>query len=87
MFYDAGYDTYATYRSALHLPLSGEFNNGSAGNQGEGGAWWSSTRDYAMGITYNMSIGMADMYNDEDYVGFGTSFNFFGYSLRCVVGS
>ena len=71
---------YANYRSALHLPLSGYFYNGSPNSQGSSGSWWSSTR----GNNYNMyylyvstsTINPANRSNRSD-----------GRSLRCMAGS
>jgi len=71
---------YANYRSALHLPLSGYFYNGSPFNQGSIGYWWSSTRN----DTYNMyslsvntsAISPASYDNRRS-----------GRSLRCMAGS
>ena len=71
---------YANYRSALHLPLSGYFYNGSRLNQGSDGDWWSSTRSYNNYMYYlyasTSSINPAGSRNRSD-----------GYSVRCVLGS
>ena len=71
---------YANYRSALHLPLSGYFLNGSLSNQDSYGYWWSSTRH-------------GNSYMDRLYAGTSTIYpadsrsRRNGYSLRCVAGS
>ena len=71
---------YANYRSALRLPLSGYFVGGSAGDQGSGGGWWSSTRNDSYGMyrlrANTSSIYPADSLNRRS-----------GYSVRCVLGS
>ena len=71
---------YANYRSALHLPLSGYFRNGSPNVQGSSGSWWSSTRNnnYFMYIldVYTSTIHPASSYN-----------RYYGISLRCMAGS
>ena len=71
---------YANYRSALRLPLSGYFYNGSANYQGSYGRWWSSTRDdnSYMYYLYANTSGIGPAY---------TSNRTNGYSVRCVLGS
>ena len=71
---------YANYRSALRLPSSGRFKNGSANNQGSNGNFWSSTRidDYGMyslGFITNYLVPASYVDRDE------------GYSVRCLLGS
>jgi len=71
---------YANYRSALHLPLSGYFFNGSPNSQGSYGYWWSSTRGnnlgmYGLGVNTS-TINPADSYDRNN-----------GFSLRCMAGS
>ena len=80
LYNNSSYNTYANYRSALHLPLSGYFRNGSPSNQGSSGDWWSSTRyaNYYMYLLYaNTSTISPALYGDR----------YGGYSLRCVAGS
>ncbi|MBQ3470442.1 hypothetical protein IJH23_01885, partial [Candidatus Saccharibacteria bacterium] len=80
LYNNASYNTYDKYREALRLPLSGYFYNGSAGNQGSYGSWWSSTRgnnNYMYRLIANTSnIYPASNYNRN-----------LGYSVRCVLGS
>ncbi len=71
---------YANYRSALHLPLSGNFYNGSPGNQGRYGSWWSSTR-YSSNYMYYLNADTSTI-GPADY---GSRYS--GYTLRCVAGS
>lgn len=71
---------YANYRSALHLPLSGYFNNGSPYGQGSNGLWWSSTR-----INNNTMYGLYA--NTPTIYPADSSNRSYGYSLRCVAGS
>ena len=80
LYNNASYNTYANYRSALHLPLSGYFRSGSAGDQGSDGYWWSSTKlsDSNMrGLSANTG-NIMPAYNDTRN---------YGYSVRCVLGS
>ena len=68
----------ANFRTALSTPLSGYFNNGSAGGQGTFGGFWSSTRYdnsnmYAL-FVYSSKVVPAS-YNNR----------FYGYSVRCVL--
>ena len=71
---------YANYRSALRLPLSGYFYNGSANYQGSYGGWWSSTRN-----------DFSSMYGLYAYTSFIYPAYFdnrgSGNSVRCVLGS
>ena len=81
-----GYTTdptaYANYRSALRLPFSGEFYNGSARNQGSYGYWWSSTRGSSS--TWHMHA----MYTVTNHIHpANTLSRSFGHSVRCVLGS
>ena len=80
LYTNPSYNTYANYRTALHLPLSGYFNRDSALNQATYGSWWSSTR----GSNYNMfyvEVSTSDIYpttsNDRRI----------GLSVRCLLGS
>ena len=71
---------YANYRSALRLPLSGYFDNGSANSQGSFGYWWSSTR--------NGNNGMYRLYANTSGIGpAGNRGRDYGGSVRCVLGS
>ena len=72
---------YANYRSALHLPLSGYYYNGSASNQGGHGYWWSSTRHNSYNGMYVLYASTSTI-NPASYSGRGS-----GFSLRCVAGS
>ena len=79
LYNNASYNTYANYRSALRLPLSGVFGYGSAGRQGGYGVFWSSTR---------RSNGMFDLYLfTSDVYPSGDDYRYHGYSVRCVLGS
>jgi uncharacterized protein (TIGR02145 family) len=68
------------YRSALRLPLSGLFRDGSAIYQGQLGYIWSSTRSndtpmYRLGLS---AVSVSPV--DHDYRGGG-------FSVRCLLGS
>ena len=78
--YTNHYTTYAAYRAALHLPLSGYFSNGSPLNQGSYGRFWSSTRvnNYYMYSLYLNTSSIDPAYSGDRYL---------GYSVRCVLGS
>ena len=79
LYNNSNYNTYANYRAALHLPLSGSFINGSPSNQGSNGYFWSSTRrnnNYMYGLYLNTSN------IDPGY----SYYRYFGYSVRCVYG-
>ena len=80
LYNNASYNTYANYRSALRLPLSGRFSNGSANSQGSFGNFWSSTR--------NSDNGMYTLYVGSSYVtpANANSRND-GYLVRCLLGS
>jgi uncharacterized protein (TIGR02145 family) len=71
---------YANYRSALRLPLSGYFYNGSAYGHGSYGGWWSSTH-YTNNSMYRLYANTSDINpaygNDRRN----------GSSVRCVLGS
>ena len=80
--YTNHYTTYAAYRAALRLPLSGWFNNGSPSYQGSygEGKFWSSTRAldsfmYYLGLDTS-SIDPAKSLNRG-----------YGLSVRCVLDS
>ena len=74
------YTAYMNYRTALHLPLSGYFYNGSAGNQGSDGNWWSSTR--------NENDYMYGPYASTSYIIPATNtFRNRGFSIRCILNS
>ena len=85
LYNNASYNTYAKYRSALRLPLSGFFYSGSALDQRSDGFWWSSTRSDIYPADYVMYILFADTSaicpdgcrSDRDR----------GNSVRCVLGS
>ena len=80
LYNNASYNTYANYRSALRLPLSGHLPNGSADHQGSDGFWWSSTRDNNL-YMYYLGANTSRIYpvNEDDRTR--------GYSVRCVLGS
>ena len=67
-----------TYQTALSTPLSGGFDNGSAGRQGGRGYFWSSTRDNG-----------DDMYILRVASGYAlptvSSNRYYGSSLRCIL--
>ena len=71
---------YGPFRTALRLPLSGYFNNGTAYNQGSNGYWWSSTRD-SNNLMYYLRARTSTI-NPADY-----NLRYYGYSVRCVLGS
>ena len=73
---------YYNYRSALHLPLSGYFYDGSAYDRGSNGRWWSSTRRDNDHMYY--------LYADTGSSGIRPAnyrYRYFGYSVRCILGS
>ena len=72
---------YANYRSALHLPLSGVFDSGSAHNQESNGFFWSSTR-YDNSSMYSLILGTSDI-----YLPIFSYARYLGISVRCVLGS
>ncbi|MBR3056258.1 hypothetical protein IKG64_03115, partial [Candidatus Saccharibacteria bacterium] len=79
LYNNSNYNTYANYRAALHLPLSGFFN-GSPNNQGSYGYFWSSTRDDDYNM-YRLGLDTSGIV-PTDYIN-----RFSGYSVRCVLGS
>ena len=80
LYNNSRYNTYASYRSALHLPLPGYFYSGSAKYQGSNGDWWSSTRSGNDGM-YRLSVGTSGIYPVSSYT------RDLGVSVRCVLGS
>ena len=80
LYNNASYNTYANYRSALRLPLSGYFYNGSVSNQGSSGSFWSSTR-YINNNTYRLRLSTNNVYPSDD------DGRRYGNSVRCVLGS
>ena len=80
LYDNASYNTFDNYRTALHLPLSGYFYDGSADGQGSYNSFWSSTRygNYSM-LNLHLDPGSVypASYNGRDY----------GGSVRCVLGS
>ena len=80
LYNNASYNTYANYRSALRLPLSGNFLGGSAREQGSYCRFWSSTRrdDNRMYYLYLTPSLVYPVMNDPRN---------YGYSVRCVLGS
>ena len=80
LYSNSSYNTYANYRAALHLPLSGYFNSGSALDQGNGGYWSSTTR--------TINSYMYDLYAGTSTIDPASAHNRGrGLSLRCVAGS
>lgn len=80
LYSNSNYNTYANYRAALHLPLSGYFDNGSPGNQGSNGSFWSSTR--------SSNNNMYRLYLDTSGISPALSNGrLYGISVRCVLGS
>ncbi len=77
----AAYSSDATsFRNALSTPLSGNFNNGSASNQGSSGSFWSST--YRNGnLMYFLYVSSSNVYPVID------DYRNYGNSLRCLLGS
>ena len=69
----------ANYRSALSLPLSGSFYDGSAGFRGTSGDFWSSTR-YNDRSMYLLGIVSNNLYPSS------YNYRFFNYSIRCLAG-
>ena len=77
LYNNSSYNSYESYRSALHLPLSGLFYDGSAYNQDSFGVFWSSSRSDANGMYYlNLS---PDSINTVDL-----SNRTLGGSVRCL---
>ncbi len=80
LYNNSNYNTLDKYRTALSLPFSGDFNNGSPDDQGYYGFWWSSTR-YSNPYMYD--LGVAKSYIDPAY----DNYRYYGYSIRCIMGS
>ena len=80
LYKNSDYNTYANYRAALHLPLSGHFYVGSPGNQGSNGNFWSSTRNYS-DFMYSLRLNTSSIDPAN-----GSNRNY-GNSVRCVLGS
>ena len=80
LYNNASYNTYANYRSALRLPLSGFFYNGTTYVQGSSGYFWSSTR-YNNNDMYYLRLNTSDANPSGDLVRYD------GISVRCVLGS
>ena len=80
LYSNSNYNTYANYRAALHLPLSGYFRNGSPTNQGSGGYFWSSTRSSNSSM-YNLNLNTSNI-SPAYFDNRGS-----GDSVRCVLGS
>ncbi len=80
--YQALYTTYSSnytnFQTALRTPLSGNFGNGSAYNQGSDGYFWSSTR-YDGNSMYRLNIGASSV-----VLQYG-NLRINGYSVRCVL--
>ena len=74
------YNAYDAFRTALSLPLSGYFNSGSASSKGSYGYWWSSTRNGG-NLMYGLRADTSSIYPAT------TVRRYYGYSLRCVLGS
>ena len=68
---------YIAFRTAFRLPLPGYFIGGSAGNQGGGGSWWTSTRSYKSTM-YRLYADASGIY--PAYDGSRSS----GNSVRCL---
>ena len=83
LYNNSSYNTYANYRSALHLPLSGIFYGGSANYQGSEGRWWSSTRYNSKfyGMYILITGASSDIYPAYNYS------RYYGFSVRCLVDS
>ncbi len=72
-----GDSQYTRFRKVLRLPLSGNFDNGSAGSQGYYGRFWSST--------YGDSYYMYYLYvNTSNINPQGNSYRYRGSSIRCI---
>ena len=72
---------YANYRTALRLPLSGYFYNGSAYDQDSYGNFWSSTRDSNNDYMYILFLNTSDV--NPSY----RNNRIYGYSIRCLLSS
>ncbi len=84
--YKALYTAYSSnvtnFLNALSTPLSGYFDSGSASSQGSSGDFWSSTYAYSDGY------GMYYLRFDSNSVNPANYYTrYFGYSLRCLLGS
>ena len=82
--YQALYTAYssdvASFLNALSTPLSGFFYDGSANYQGTDGYFWSST--------YINAYSMYRLYvNSSNVNPFGSYNRYYGYSVRCLLGS
>ncbi len=67
---------YTRFREALHIPLSGNFNNNSVGQKGEWGNFWSSTYS----INYMYYLRAEESLIDPQK----TSYRGYGFSVRCI---
>ena len=80
LYINSSYNTYATYRSALRLPLSGFFESGIVKNLSNTGTWWTTTRnsnDYVYKLrVYTNSI-------NPTY----TNSRYYGNFIRCILDS
>ncbi|MBQ8156748.1 hypothetical protein IJ101_03120, partial [Candidatus Saccharibacteria bacterium] len=75
----AAYSSNATnFRNALSTPLSGNFSNGSASNQGSYGYFWSSTR-YNDNNMYDLNVDSSSVYPQYNFI------RNRGYSVRCLL--
>ena len=78
--YVVGYNTYADYRNAPSLPLSGAVYTGSANDQGNTGVFWTSTRGNDSEMYY--------LRLDTETVSFNRNYiRSRGYCLRCILDS
>ncbi|MDO4526666.1 MAG: hypothetical protein Q4B87_01085 [Candidatus Saccharibacteria bacterium] len=79
--YNTGYSAnVSNFRAALSTPLSGLFYNGSAYSQGSSGYFWSSTR-YSTTNMYSLYVGSSSVYPQGSYG------RYYGFSVRCILGS
>ena len=82
--YQALYTAYSSdatnFRNALSTPLSGNFYNGSANDQGTNGNFWSSTRN-GNDRMYNLYVNSSDVSPE------GGNLRDRGFSMRCLLDS
>ena len=79
LYQNTNYNNYTKYKTALSLPLSGYFIDGSPSYQGSLGYWWSSTYNNSYNM-YRLYLGTSGI--DPTY--YGSRYG--GNSLRCLLG-
>ena len=71
---------YTAFRTAFHLPLSGNVYEGSVISQGSAGYWWSSTQRNIY-FMYFLYVGTSSISPANSI------YRYYGYSVRCILES